>query len=241
MAAQAYIIPTIWGATNWSFLSTSTFPGTPSDILLDPTNRNHFWMTYSGYNSKRVAEYDTATNPKWTSLQYNLPNVPVNCIALDTSNWNLYIGTDIGVFYKESTMTQWQAFNNGMPSVRVNDLKINYTTGEIWAATYGRSLWKSPKQITTLGVSVVPFELNSLSVYPNPNHSIFTVDVKDNITTPVSLHIFDMAGRLVFSADNQALNSGKMQVNATGLRNGTYIVEMATANNVLGRNKIVIY
>ena len=27
---------------------------------------------------------------------------------------DLYIGTDIGVFHKDSTMTEWQLFNNGL-------------------------------------------------------------------------------------------------------------------------------
>ena len=40
---------------------------------------------------------------------------------------DLYIGTDIGVYHKDSTMTEWQLFNNGLPHVSVRELEIQYT------------------------------------------------------------------------------------------------------------------
>ena len=51
---------------------------------------------------------------------------------------DLYIGTDIGVFHKDSTMTEWQLFNNGLPHVSVRELEIQYTIGKIRSATFGR-------------------------------------------------------------------------------------------------------
>ena len=225
---------------NWTTLSTH-YSATPSDIKIDPNNKHHIWVTYSGYNTPSIAEYFTDTHV-WNGMKYNLPDVPVACVQLDTSNWNLYIGTDIGVFYKDTTMTTWQAYNTGMPSVRVNDLQINYTTGEIWAATYGRSLWKSPKQVNTLGVSVVPFELSSLSVFPNPSHGMFTVKMHGSVKeTSAQLRLVDLTGKTVLNASYPIDALGNISVRTNAIPSGTYIIEVSTPDVVLGRNKIVIY
>ena len=76
-----------------------------------------------------------------------LPNTVANCIAYDDNNGSpddaLYIGTDIGVFYRNANMSDWIPFMNGLPNVRVIDLDINKASGSIRAGTFGRGLWSS--------------------------------------------------------------------------------------------------
>ena len=40
-------------------------------------------------------------------------------------------------------MSTWKYFSKGLPNVVVTDLKIQYKSGKIRAATYGRGLWES--------------------------------------------------------------------------------------------------
>ncbi len=232
------------GGTTWGSINTR-YSGSPSDIKADPHNKNRVWITYSGYGGGSVAEFDssntTSIPPYWTSMTYNLPLVPVNCIEIDTSNMSLYIGTDVGVFYKDTTMSDWQAYNTGMPVVRVDDIQINYAKNEVWAATYGRSLWKSPKQTGFLGVSIVPFALNSLIVSPNPNHGSFTINVTNNVPdNEANVRIMDMTGRVAWSG-NTSINNSKILINTEGIARGNYIIEVSSSGAVIGRNKIVIY
>ena len=64
-----------------------------------------------------------------------MPNLPVNCIVYQSyAKDDLYIGTDIGVFHKDSTMSEWQLFNNGLPHVSVRELEIQYNIGKIRGA-----------------------------------------------------------------------------------------------------------
>jgi hypothetical protein len=74
----------------------------------------------------------------------NLPNVPVNCLAVDNDN-GVYAGTDIGVFYRSPTMSNWMPWSNGLPNVPVTELVI-YDDGSIKrirAATFGRGVWSA--------------------------------------------------------------------------------------------------
>ena len=85
------------------------------------------------------------------NISGTLPNVPVNTIVLDeNSNQTLYIGTDLGVFTKDSTTSDWSGFNNNsLPNVIVSELEIQYQSNKLIAATYGRGLWSIDLQITS--------------------------------------------------------------------------------------------
>ena len=87
----------------------------------------------------------------WTNISGTLPNIPVNCIELDKNNTNeaVYIGTDLGVYTTDSTLTDWILFNNDLPHVIVNELEIQYQSNKLFAATYGRGLWSIDLAITS--------------------------------------------------------------------------------------------
>jgi len=131
------------GGTSWTQV-TNVPPGTITSIACSNTDPNKVWVTYSGFtNSNKVFQSSDQGNT-WLNLSASVPNVPVNCITyLNNSNDALYIGTDIGAFYKDSTMNIWQPFSNGLPNVIVTQLAIYYPTGKIRASTYGRGMWES--------------------------------------------------------------------------------------------------
>ncbi|MBK8142597.1 MAG: hypothetical protein IPK57_17560 [Chitinophagaceae bacterium] len=49
-----------------------------------------------------------------TNISGSLPNVPVNCIVADAAD-NVYIGTDMGVFYRGVSHTDWTPFIQACP------------------------------------------------------------------------------------------------------------------------------
>lgn len=91
----------------------------------------------------------------WTDISANLPNIPIFSIVLDkNSPEGLYVGTDAGVYYKDSLMTNWIYYNTGLPlNTEVRDLEIVYDTicssnSVIFAGTYGRGLWKGDLRVS---------------------------------------------------------------------------------------------
>jgi len=86
----------------------------------------------------------------WINITGSLPNIIKNTIVLyPYSNSGIYIGTDAGVYYKDSTMSDWVPFYNGLAlSAVVEHLEIyNDSTKTanslIRAATFGRGAWES--------------------------------------------------------------------------------------------------
>lgn len=128
--------------------SDAGFPGTfpkITSIGVDPTNSLRVWVTFGGYTDGLKVYYaDYNTNPagQWVNMSGSLPNLPVNCIAIDNNN-NAYIGTDNGVYYRGTGMNDWVPFYNNLPYVPVTDLVISEADNRIRAATFGRGIWGS--------------------------------------------------------------------------------------------------
>jgi photosystem II stability/assembly factor-like uncharacterized protein len=123
---------------------------TVTGIATHPTKPNTAFVTVSGYSSLKVFRTDNG-GTTWKDISgTSLPKVPVNCITYeDFSRDALYIGTDLGVFYRDSTMDNWIMFNKNLPNVIVTDLEIEYATGKIRAATLGRGIWESDLYIAS--------------------------------------------------------------------------------------------
>jgi photosystem II stability/assembly factor-like uncharacterized protein len=138
------------GGSNWTNL-TSFLPSTSNSlnyISVDASDPLHVWITFGGYDNVKAYESFNGGG-SWNNISTGLPGVPANTIIQNklSNTQHLYIGTDIGVFFKEGT-SDWTLFSKNLPSVIVTELEIYYdnSTPEnsvLYASTYGRGLWKS--------------------------------------------------------------------------------------------------
>lgn len=102
---------------------------------------------FLGFNSKVWKSVDAGNS--WTEIEGALPGVAVNTICYDTlTNEGLYVGTDMGIYYKDADMEDWISFSNGLPTnSRVTEIEMYYGSSpdehRLRAATYGRGMWES--------------------------------------------------------------------------------------------------
>ena len=120
-----------------------------SSIYIDPANKNHAWISYSGYNAHTPSTpghvFEVTYNPgagtaTWTDLSYNLGDLPVTDLVRDDKTGDLYAANDFGVTRLANGVTAWTA-TNGMPMVEVSQLTIVPGARLLYAATHGRSAW----------------------------------------------------------------------------------------------------
>ena len=131
------------GGINWD---TMTVPGNNvRELAIHPGNPDIIWAVRSNYISGAKVYKSVNGGSTWTNVSGGLPNLPVNCIVYqEGTDDGIYVGMDVGIFYRDNNLADWELFNNGLPNVEITDLKIKYDSGEIYAATYGRGTWKSP-------------------------------------------------------------------------------------------------
>lgn len=154
----------IWRTTNggstWSLITgiIATAGAQITDICMDNQNPNNIFATLSGYVNGNKVYKSNDGGLTWINYSNGLPNIPINCIVyVNNSAQGVYVGTDVGVYYREASMNSWVQFSNGLPNVIVDDMEIYYPTGKLRAATYGRGVWETDLYSDPLGVPVGAF------------------------------------------------------------------------------------
>lgn len=121
-----------------------------SSIYVDPTNSNHAWVSYLGYNGSTTATpghlfsvtYDpVAGTATWTSVDGNFGDQPANGVVEDT-NGDLFAATDFGVMKLSNGSSTWAPAATGLPVVTVAGLTINPGARQLLAATHGRGAYQ---------------------------------------------------------------------------------------------------
>src|SRR5690606_26416457 len=141
LAANNLLAWTRDGGQTWT-TRPATIIGVANDIAIDVDTPGKLWVVCAGYNNKKVYSLNTFTN-LFSDYSTGLPQIPVNCIIIDKVNKTKYVGTDMGVYYRDPFMTQWEPYNSGLPNTEVIDLSIRYTTpnpaddNKLVSATYG--------------------------------------------------------------------------------------------------------
>ena len=218
---------------------TSIKAGLPNynitDIAVSDINPDHLWVTFSEYSASHKVYESTDRGATWVNItSNNLPNLPINCIVHQSfSNNDLYIGTDIGVYYKNNNMTDWTPYMNGLPNVIVKELEIQYDEGTINAATYGRGIWESP--LNNLPSEITNSIKTPFVIYPNPAKE--TLHFKIPAYHNSYITIYDMAGKKHME---RVLSSKKGSINIANLNTGCYFVEFNNDLAEITRKKLII-
>jgi PKD repeat protein len=132
------------GGASWANISNGLPNITISYIAIHPENPEIIAVSLSGFNDgEKVFTSDNAGN-SWTNYSSNLPNIPANCVAYGSGNLNpLYVGMDVGVYYIDNNLSEWESYMDELPNVIVSELEINFDSQLIRAGTYGRGLWET--------------------------------------------------------------------------------------------------
>jgi hypothetical protein len=195
------------GGTTWTTIANKP-AGTISYIACSATDANKAWISYSGFNSANKVFQTNDQGATWINLSNALPNIPTNCITVDKNgNDVLYLGTDVGVFYKDASLPAWQPFSTNLPNVVVTQLEIFYPGSKIRASTFGRGMWESDLySINTSAGKEQPSFITALKTFPNPNDGHFNLEMNITETNNYTIEIYNVIGERVYK---ESLNAFK--------------------------------
>jgi len=113
-------------------------------IAVSGSDPNDVWVTFSGYSAANKVFQSTNAGGAWTNISTGLPNLPANTIVYQNGSADaIYVGTDVGVWYRDNASGGWVSYSTGLPNVVVDELEIQYSAGKVRAATFGRGMWES--------------------------------------------------------------------------------------------------
>ncbi len=176
-------------------------------IEVSPTNSDSVWIGFGGFlhngDNQRIM-LSTDGGEQWQKdYSVGLPNMPVNCIKFTNWGGRIFVGTDVGVFYRDRTMSRWQPFNVGLPQCIVTDLEINENEQIIRAATFGRGIYEASLNCL---YKDEPYVLNQNQTWSNDTvlensvyiDSSYTLTIHCRVEFPPSAKIYvKQGGKLI--------------------------------------------
>lgn len=147
---------------------TSKLPlnGKVTDIATHPTDAN---VVYILLGSQIYKSFDKGES--WTNISgEGLPGVALLEMVYDnSSDEGIYLGTDIGVYYKDATMNDWIDYSEGLPVIRVSGMDIYYGENReknfLTISTDGRGFWRSELYGVETQLPEVDFKSDTTSIF----------------------------------------------------------------------------
>ncbi len=186
-------INNIW---HWQDLTTDSLPYIfhargLTDIAVNPDNSKELWITldqYSGHimNGEYRVMHTTDGGLSWDDYSTGLSCVPVNSIVLNRESnlHDLYVANDMGVFYRNDTMSSWKPYMQNLPRCMVMDLEIDYDRMVLYAGTWGRSVWES--RIPCYNEMPQDITVSSNQTWSTPKYNCGNITVNSGATLTVS-------------------------------------------------------
>lgn len=222
-------------------------------VAVDPLNENIAYVTYSGLRWVDPQPHifrTTNMGTSWSDISANLPDVPINAIAIDRVEPQIiYIGTDVGAFVSFNEGASWEIFGVGLPLVTVGDMKVHDVDHFLVAGTHGRSMYKVDLS-SVVGVDdnpAVPARVKLDQNYPNPFNPGTTIRFEIQKAGALTLKIYNLLGEEVRTLVDSKKTAGAHAVYWDGKNNvgapvssGSYIYRLVAGNTVLNGKMLLI-
>jgi photosystem II stability/assembly factor-like uncharacterized protein len=130
------------GGASWS---TDTVYSQITSIFVSPTNPEKIWITCISKSSQVLVSTDMGNN--FTDISSGLPAISARSVVVeDNPLEGVYVGMNVGVYYRDNKNTSWVLHGEGLPLVAINEVEIQESSGKLRVATYGRGTWESDLQ-----------------------------------------------------------------------------------------------
>ena len=172
-----------------------TFPRSISSIDINNHDENIIYITNSGFSGKVYKSVDGGEN--WVDITNNLPIEPKLVIKhqIHSLDNDLFVGTSLGVYHINDTMSEWEVYDTNLPNVPIRDIEFNLEDKKIIVATYGRGVWQSQIEVKKADMDISLVEINSnkstqcngvtpiITIKNNGNNSFNSIDINYFIDT----------------------------------------------------------
>jgi photosystem II stability/assembly factor-like uncharacterized protein len=132
------------GLTDWTQATDPDLPNAyVTRIEVDQANPATAYVTYSGFRGGDGAAYVLKTTDggqNWDNITGDLPKAPVNDINIVGDK--LVVAGDFGVYATRNGGTNWYRVGSRLPLLPVYELRLNRATNQLFAATFGRGVYK---------------------------------------------------------------------------------------------------
>lgn len=150
------------GGSTWTSV---TAPSTINSIFASKNNPSKIWIACNSSTSRVFVSTDMGTT--FSDLSAGLPALTARSVVVDEdASGTVYVGMNIGVYYRDSLTNTWTEHGTGLPLVAINEVEFQKSGNKLRVATYGRGVWESDLQ-NPVPPCAAPTGLNTTNITNN--------------------------------------------------------------------------
>lgn len=178
-----------------------------TSVTVNPYNASQAWVCFWSAETKVMTTQDMGET--WTDYSVGLPEGALcrDILFLEGTNGLLLLGTDAGVFYRNtaSVFGTWKKLGSGLPNAVITKLEYLPKFDMVRVSTAGRGLW----EISLQGMSFGKFKTIT---YPVSQTWEIPVRLKASLTVPKKVSL-QLSGDLYADKNVKIKTKGKLDLN----------------------------
>lgn len=215
------------GGKTWQLTANTYYP--INTIAVADRQPQHVWVGFAGMDkgndpSGQTGSHRVAYSSKGgrdlnddLSAANGLPFVAVNALLYVRGSTDvLFAATDAGIYRYHPNSNRWSCYSYQLPSATVSDLEINYCTQQLYAATFGRGIWRSA--LPAPDNDLVQTISQHTTLPPNSiTHAAYNIHITPNSTLNIQGTLYMAANtRIIIEQGGRLLLDGGTVANACG-------------------------
>jgi hypothetical protein len=118
-------------------------------IVCNPDNNDELWIAIGGIKQDEYLRvlHSTDGGDNWDNYSEGLTEFPCIDFLYHYPTETLFLGTDVGVFYRQpfnDQNSEWACFSDGLPVGAITELDVNECTNELFVSIQSRSVFATP-------------------------------------------------------------------------------------------------
>jgi photosystem II stability/assembly factor-like uncharacterized protein len=171
----------------------------------------------------------------WTNINNGLSG---GAYAFAATGNNLFAGTGGGVFLTTNNGDLWTSVNTGLTDMSIASLAVN--NGYVFAGSSTGNIWRRPlSEMVAVRYTQGPLQTQKAFNLHLDCNNILKYTLGEDAS--VSLKVYDIRGRLIFSSANNRQSTGphSLLLSAGRLSSGSYVVDF-TAGSFRTQKRVAV-
>jgi photosystem II stability/assembly factor-like uncharacterized protein len=115
-----------------------------TDLITKPDDSSQIWVCLEGFDEpgdNHRVYYSGDAGKTWKNISEGLHNMGAYKMIYGGGKDQIWLGTHIGLYYRNNTMNAWVKVGKKLPPLMIRDLDFSRDGKLLYVTSYGNGIW----------------------------------------------------------------------------------------------------